>query len=299
MKRLLVPIDFSPNSKKAFRYAVDIASKSGGSIILYHLFRPLKSSEAGVPFDTREHNMHLEEINLKRLQRLKKKVLADTKTEVPVSTVVGRIPVVKKILEFAKQNQIDVIVMGTKGATGLKKITIGSNAGKVMERSAIPVLLIPEKFVRKNPEKILFTTTICKLDNEAFPVLLSLVGLYNSELTIVNLRDPHQLYGYKEKEEFEMYAYTVQRTFDDVNLRFRQLDTFSVEKTMENLHEEIPYDMLIMLRTKKSLLQKIFTASFTKSMAFIAERPLLIIPQEKNLPEKPIRNQIKKQLKTI
>ena len=297
MKRLLVPIDFSPNSKKAFRYAVDIASKSGGTVILYHLFRPLKPSEAGVPFDTREHNMHLEEINLKRLQRLKKKVLADSKTEVSVSTVVGRIPVVKKILEFAEQNQIDLIVMGTKGATGLKKITIGSNAVKVIERSAIPVLLIPERFVWKKPEKILFTTTICKSDNEAFPVLLSLAGLYDAELTIVNLRDPHQLHGYKEREEFEMYAYSVQRTFEDAKIKFRQLDTFSVAKTIENLYEEIPYDMLIMLRTKKSLLQKIFTASFTKSMAFIAERPLLIIPQEKNLPEKPIRKQIKKQLK--
>ena len=293
MKRLLVPIDFSPNSKKAFRYAVDIASKSGGTVILYHLFRPLKASEAGVPFHTREHNMHLEEINLKRLQRLKKKVLADTKTEALVSTVVGRIPVVKNILEFAMQNHIDLIVMGTKGATGLKKITIGSNAVKVMERSAIPVLLIPEKFEGKKLEKILFTTTIHKSDNDAFPILLDLATLYDAEVTVVNLQDPHQLYGNKEKEEFEMYAYSVQRTFDHAKIQFRQLETFSVAKKMQNLHQEIPYDMLIMLRTKKKFLQKIFTESFTKSMAFIAERPLLIIPQEKDLPEKSTRKKSK------
>ena len=121
MKRILVPVDFSPNSKKAFRYAVDIASRSGGTIFLYHLFRPLKASEAGVVFDVDEHNRHLKEIALKRLQRLQKKVLADTNANVPVAAYAGRIPVVKNILDFAGENNIDLIVMGTKGASGLKK----------------------------------------------------------------------------------------------------------------------------------------------------------------------------------
>ena len=294
MKRILVPVDFSPNSKKAFRFAVDMASNSGGSIFLYHLFRPLKASEAGVPFDTREHNLELKAINLKRLQRLKKKVLADSNKNVPVSEIIGRIPVVKNILQFARQNQIELIVMGTKGATGLRKITIGSNASKVMERSATPVLLIPEKFVWKKPEKILFTTTIHKSDNEVFPILLDLATLYDAEITVVNLRDRHQLYGFKEKEEFEMYAYSMQRTFDEAKIKFTQLDTFSVEKTMENLYEKIPFDMLVMSGTKKSFLQKIFTSSFTKSMALIAERPLLIIPQTKEVKEISIRKKVKK-----
>ena len=283
MQRLLVPVDFSPNSKKAFRYAVDIASKSGGTVILYHLFSPLKATAVGPPFNTREHNTQLEIKFLKKLQRLKKKVLADTQIKnVTVSTLVARFPVVKNILRCAEKNQIDLIVMGTKGATGLKKITVGSNASKVIKQSEVPVLLIPEKFTWKKPEKIVFTTTLCKSDNQAFPVLLQLAKLYQAAVKVVNIRDPHQLYGFKEKEEFEMYAHSVQRTFEYDNIKFRQLDTFSVSKTMESLSEEIPYDMLIMLRTKKSFIQKIFLESFTKSMALIAQRPLMIIPVKKN-----------------
>lgn len=281
MKRLLVPVDFSPNSKKAFRYALDIASKSGGTVILYHLFRPLRATDIGPPFHTRDYNKRLEINFLKRLQRLKKKVLTDSQIKnVTVSTLVGRFPVVKNILLCAEQNQIDLIVMGTKGATGLKKITVGSNAAKITKQSGVPVLLIPEKYHWKKPEKILFTTTIYKSDSLAFPVLLNFANLYQTQITVVNLRDPHQLYGFKEKEEFEMYAYSVQRTFDHANIQFRQLDTFSVAKTLENLYEEIPYDILIMLRTKKSFFQKIFTESFTKSMALLAQRPLMIIPEE-------------------
>lgn len=280
MKRILVPVDFSPTSKKAFRYAVDIAARAGGTVILCHFFKPLKSSDSGAPHYAREYNQRIETNNLKRLQRLKKKVLADTSESVTISTLVGRFPVVKNILEFAESNHVDLIVMGTQGATGLKKITVGSIAAKVMEQSEIPVLLVPEKFTWKKPEKIVFTTTISKSDNNVFPILLNLANLYDTKITVVNLRDPHQLYGFKEKEEFEMYAYSVQRTFDHVNIQFRQLETFSVEKTMETLYKEVPYDVLVMERRKLDRLSRFLQRSFTKKMAHITNLPLMIVPEK-------------------
>ncbi|HEY5370110.1 MAG TPA: universal stress protein [Hanamia sp.] len=111
MKRILVPVDFSPTSKKASRYAIDIASKSGGTVILCHFFRPMKSPDTGATDNVREYNQQFELKTLKRLQRLKKKVLADTSEAVAVSTLVGRMPIVKNILRFAKKNHIDLIVM--------------------------------------------------------------------------------------------------------------------------------------------------------------------------------------------
>ena len=285
MKRILVPVDFSPNSKKAVRYAMDIASRSGAAIILYHLFRPLKASEAGVVFNVDEHNRRLQEIVLKRLQRLQKKVLADTNVNVPVSAHVGRIPVVKNILDFADENYIDLVVMGTQGASGLKKITLGSNASKIIQRSKIPVLLIPEKFKWKKPAKILFTTTIHKSDNDAIPILSALSGIYNAEITMVNLRDPHQPETMKDKKEFEKHVSNMQKAFKDTRVELRQIDTFSISKTIQHLYQEIPYDILVMIRRRKSLIQKIFVESFTKNMAFITGNPLLIIPQQNKLAE--------------
>lgn len=281
MKRILVPVDFSSTSKKAFRYAVDIASKSGGTVILCHFFKPLKYAEVGDPYNNiRNENKRIEANTLARLQRLKKKVLADTSETVTVSTLVGRIPVVKNILRFAGQHHIDLIVMGTQGATGLKKIIVGSIAAKVMEQSEIPVLLVPEKFAWRKPETIVFATAISKSDHNVFPVLLNFANLYHTKITIVNLRDPHQLYGNKEKEEFEMYAYGVQRTFHDMNIKFRQLETLSVEKTMETLYEEIHYDVLVMARRKLDRLSRFIQRSFTKKMAHITNLPLMIVPEK-------------------
>lgn len=279
MKRILVPVDFSPTSKKAFRFAADIASKSGGSIILYHLFTPGKKAALGLGGNVNEYNRHIEGNSLKRLQRLKKKVLADT-AEVSVSTIVGRTPLIDNILGFAEHNHIDMIVMGTQGANGLKKVTIGSVAAKIIVRSDISVLLVPEKFELKQIEKIVFTTDIPKADSKALPVVFDFANLYNALVTLVNLLDPYHQYDEKEKKDFEMYAYYVQRNFNDSRIQFRQLKTTTVLKTMENLHEEIPYDMLVMARRKLSAKDRFFQKSFTKEMAYTTTLPLLVVPEE-------------------
>lgn len=260
---------------------MDIASRSGGTVFVYHLFRPLKASEAGIVFDVKQHNRHLKEIALKRLQRLQKKVLADADTNVPVSAYAGRIPVVKNILDFVDENNIDLVVMGTKGASGLKKITIGSNASKIMQRAKIPVLLIPEKFKWEKPARILFTTAIQKSDSDAIPILSALSRLYDAEITMLHLRDPHQPETMKDKKELERHVANMQKAFENTRIELRQIDTFSISKTLQQLHKEIPYDILVMIRRRKSLIQKIFVESFTKNIAFITSHPLLIIPQGK------------------
>ena len=273
---------------------MDIASRSGGTVFLYHLFRPLKASEAGIVFDVDEHNQHLKEIALKRLQRLQKKVLADTNVNVPVAAYAGRIPVVKNILDFADENNIDLLIMGTKGASGLKKIMLGSNASKIIQRAKIPVLLIPEKFKWEKPAKILFTTAIQQSDIDAIPILSALSGLYDAEITMLHLRDPHQPETMKNRKEFERYASTMQKTFKNTRLELRQIDTFSISKTIQHLYEEIPYDILVMIRRRKSLIQKIFVESFTKNMAFITNKPLLIIPEDKKTSLTEIANNTQK-----
>lgn len=279
MKRILVPVDFSPTSKKAFRFAVDIASKSGGAIILYHLYTPGTKATLGLRENIREYNKRTEENSLKRLLRLKKKVLADT-TEVAVSTIVGRTPVITNILGFAEHNHIDMIVMGTQGASGSKKVTVGSVAAKVMAKSGIPVFLIPEKFEWKLPENIVFISSFHNADRKAWPVILAITKLYGALLTLVNISDSEDSLTDTNKNNFEMYAYGLQRELNDIRIQFKQLKTNSIIRTMENIHEEIPYDLLIMVRRKLGFINRFFQGSFTKKMAYISTFPLLVVPEE-------------------
>src|SRR5665647_656620 len=88
MKRILVPTDFSPTAEKAFRFALDLAARARGTIILYHTYIPVESTFVGTEKTRKQYNAQSEANIAKRLQRLKKKVTGDV-VDVAVSTIVG------------------------------------------------------------------------------------------------------------------------------------------------------------------------------------------------------------------
>ena len=288
MKKILVPTDFSPTAEKAFRYALNLALKNNSSVVLYHIYTPVESTFIDTPEKRQMYNIQMEKNELKRLQRLKKKV-AGASCPVPVETIIGRSPITNNILGFAEQNSVDLIVMGTQGANGLKKIIVGSEASRIAEESNVPVLLIPERFEWKEPEKIVFATDYRYSEINAIKVSIELAQLYQADITVVHLFAPNSIAALPDKEMalFETFAEQLQKTFSHFPLRFKPIRTDSVKETMENLHNEIPYDLLVMVRRNRSFLQKLFLKSFTKGMCYVTTYPLLVMPAdykpEKNL----------------
>lgn len=279
MKRILVPIDFSPTSERALRFAVDIASKANGTVILYHVYIPVGSTFIGTEETRKKYNTQTEANLLKRLHRFKKKVI-QTLDESSVAVVIGRSPIIDNILGFAEANQADMIVMGTQGATGLKKKIIGSTAARIIEQSDIPTLLVPEKFEWKEPEHFVFATNYQQADRKALTLTVALAKIYNAAVTVVHLLDPYLQFSAKQQADFSEYAFVLQRTFSDCNLKFKELKTTAIADTMEKLDDEIRHDVLVMVRRKKDYLERLFAESLTKNMAYISTQPLLIVPEE-------------------
>ena len=279
MKRILVPTDFSPTAERALRFALDIASKSKGTVILYHVYTPLESTSIDMETKRKQHNTQTETNLVKRLQRLKKKVMTNG-MDMPVSTVVGHSPIINNILGFAEDNHIDLIIMGTQGASGLKKVIVGSVAARIIEKSDIPVLLVPQKFEWKEPEQIAFATNYNRTDRQALTSVIDFSKYYNAAVTVMHLLNVKNIQqSQKAKTNFDTYAYTVQRRFGEAKLKFQLVETTSVTETMEHLDKKFPYDMLAMVRRKKSFLQRFFLESFTQNMAYVTRKPLLVVPE--------------------
>ena len=282
MKRILVPTDFSPTAEKAFRIALDIALKSKGEIFLYHAYTPVDRTTS-INLDKKgvASNSHKEAGLMKRLERLKKKVMSDG-LHVPVSIVLGNNPVIKNMLNVVSDKNIDLIVMGTQGASGLKKVIIGSVASSVIQKCDIPVLLIPEKCEWKEPGQVVFATNYHKTDRQAITLVIALAKYYNAKVTVTHLLNAKSmLQAEKEQTNFDTYAYTIQREFSNSKLKFQLVKTTAVTETMENLDKKYPYDILAMVRRKKSFFEGFFLESFTQNMAYVTRKPLLIIPEVK------------------
>lgn len=281
MKRILVPTDFSPTAEKAFRFALDLARKAKGTIILYHNYTPVESPFIGTQESLKQHNIQSKADIAKRLQRLKKKVTGNA-ADVVVSTTIGRSPLISNILNFAKHHDIDLIIMGTQGASGLKKTIIGSLAARIVEKSDLPVLLIPEKYELEAPRKFVFATNCQPADQQALTVIKAMLGLYNADLTVLHFLSAYATGSEKVKErtDFDTYALSVQRELNGSKIKFHLLEIPSVTETMETLDKKFPYDLIAMVRRKKTFFEKFYVKSFTKNMAYVTKKPLLVVPEE-------------------
>jgi nucleotide-binding universal stress UspA family protein len=278
MIRILVPTDFSPTAERALRFAAEVASRTKGTIILYHV-----NQKEEIPyFDShekrQEYQRQLETKRLKRLQRLKKKVVSP-QMNVIVSTIVSQPPVIKNMLAFAKQNQIELIVMGTQGASGLKKVVVGSTTSQIIEKSKIPVLVVPEKYEWEDPKEIIFATNYHCTDRAALSFTLSLAKVFSADVTVLHFQNVDA----NEKDNshcFSNYAYFLQRTFNDSHIKFKELKSTNIKDSLERLHDSFPFDLMVMVRRNKRFLEKLFLKSFTKNMACTTKLPLLVVPEE-------------------
>ncbi|HET9055761.1 MAG TPA: universal stress protein [Chitinophagaceae bacterium] len=251
MKRILVSNDFSLTAEKAFRFALNIAAKARGTIILYHVYAPVESVFIETTGKRKMFNTQTETNVIKRLQRLKKKVTDDS-TEVPVSTIVGRTPLIDNILGFALQNHIDLIVMGTQRTNRLKKIIVGSVAARI-EKSDLPVLLVPEKYKIEKMKQFVYASNYQPSDKQVMTLVNAMTKLYDVNVTALHLTNAYMPDTRKEKErnDFGTYAFSLQQEFSQPNLNFHLLGIPSVAETMETLYKTLPYDIMTMIRQKK------------------------------------------------
>ena len=281
MKRILVPTDFSPTAEKALRFAVNIASKSKGTVMLYHVYQSINMSTS-VDLDKTGKQLNAQtEIDLnEKLQRLIKEIVTNN-DHLTVNATVGNGSIINNILKFTEKNNIDLIVMGTQGVNGLKKVVMGSVASGIGQKSEIPILLIPEKFEWKDPQQIVFATDYQRSDRQSLALVIDFAKYYNAEVTVVHLLiAKNKQQAQQGQITLDSYADTAKRRFRKSNLKFQLIESTNVIDTMEHLDTILPYDMLAMVRRNKSFLERFFLRSFTQNMAYLTRQPLLLIPEQ-------------------
>lgn len=142
-KKILCPIDFSEFTDETLLYALDIAKKYDAELHLIHVipnlnyFTPYESFFTPENLIVVEKNMEAE-VN-KDFEDIMKKI------DVPVKKVVKNGAAFVEIIDYAKSESIDLIIIGTHGRTGLEHILIGSVAERVIRKSPCPVLTVRPK----------------------------------------------------------------------------------------------------------------------------------------------------------
>jgi nucleotide-binding universal stress UspA family protein len=145
-KKVLFCTDFSENADYAFNFAYGIAKRDEGLLYILHVI-PGNPQEFFVeklmPGDLVEkiHKVIEKDVNTK----YKKRYVEKAKDAVTCKAVTRSGREDEEIINFAKEEKVDLIVMGTHGRTGIENVFFGSVAEKVLRRSPFPVLIIPSK----------------------------------------------------------------------------------------------------------------------------------------------------------
>jgi nucleotide-binding universal stress UspA family protein len=140
-KRILFPTDFSEGALHALPYAVDMAKNCDAKFYMLHVIYDVATASGiyvpHVSFD--ELYKDLEKSAQKELEKFGYKELRDLKD---VEYTVLRGTPYDKILQFAQEKNIDLIVIGTHGRKGLDRFLFGSTAEKVVRYAPCPVLTV-------------------------------------------------------------------------------------------------------------------------------------------------------------
>lgn len=147
IRRILFPTDFSEHAEYAWPYALEFAQEFGAEVHLLHVVaHPPRVSEAyAMHFDAEKFTEALTHEASATLERLEK----TAKDRNVVSQTAVRIGVdFHEIIDYARTNRIDLIVMATHGRTGLAHALVGSVAEKVVRKAPCPVLTIKHPAMR-------------------------------------------------------------------------------------------------------------------------------------------------------
>ena len=161
MKKILLPTDFSDNSWNAIKYALQLFKDQECNFVLLNTYTPiiyqfeyLQSSAAQFgPVDT------LKESSQKGLDELQENILSEFNNPKHVFTKISSFnSLTTEIDDLYTNNIMDIIVMGTKGASGVTGVLFGSNTIHVIKNAKCPVMAIPSDFSFETPHEILFPT---------------------------------------------------------------------------------------------------------------------------------------------
>ena len=280
MQTIFVPLDFSENSLLALRHAIELAKESDSKIVIFHSYQ--SPQMGGGSFTGRKK---LTELGKQQAEDNMYNVVMQTKEEHPdldfEHLVVDGDPL-QRVRYYSESYNSDLIVMGTKGVSGLADVFLGSVAAKVISDSPCPVVIVPEGSSEGTYDRIVYGVSILPEDEEVLDYLQGLAASFKASLEAVHVeKDAETSAKFEEFKANYDKKISKKKLSENQFVKFQTLPLAQSNKVEDTLIEYIstnPLTLFVMLRrNRRNFWERLFGTSVTKQMAFHANSPLLIM----------------------
>ena len=268
IKKILVPTDFSSPANNALRYATVLAERYGAQVNIFHAFTVTLLSARGNPVLTdpklARANKQIAEAELKKLKRM-----ASTRNRVKFNTTAAPINWPMDLADVIHNQQVDLIVIGTTGASGLKKFFMGSNAARVIQNSRIPVLAVPEEAEFCEHPKIGFAYDGLALKEfRKLSIIRSFKNTLNASIQVFQIVRNKQPSSSHLSELINFLSGAQGDYIYEGQIKSAILKCIKVNH----------FDMLVMIPRRHGFFRTLVSASMTKRVVYKIPIPLLAIP---------------------
>jgi len=274
MKKILLPTDFSDNARNAVEYAISMFGYENVQYILLNSFaEPHTTADIMVSISDLMQKESKRELR-NEMEYLNNKFPRELLNIEEISEYGQLAYVINRMVEAEK---IDYVVMGTKGASGLKKVFAGSNTADVVKKVKCPVLAIPEKAKYEPPVRIAFAADYEALaDQYLLSPLKELVEQYQSELMVVNIQPEGELVDAEQAAGGVRLHHTLQA----IPHTFLHVEHKNIAEGISHFIIEHKVDMLVMVGHQHGVFERIFRSSVTRQMSMLTKVPLMVLHEK-------------------
>ncbi len=270
---VLLPVDFSENSRRAIDFAVAALASSETYFYMLNVYS-MPHGTSNTMFVSLKDEMK------KDAEQDMAKELAYVKDKYPRMNFSG-LAVYGDFIDdcnsFIKRENISVVVMGTKGASGMQEVLIGSNASEAVQNLTAPVLTVPMQCELSSPNKAVLAVDYLDMQNDTIHQLNELMQQIGvQELFVVHVKDP--------EDETEVNKNEIEAQLSDalkgVDFSFHTVENENVEDGIKQFREEVDGEMVIVINRMKGLWGRLFKTAHSKKLAMHTNISLLVLHEQ-------------------
>lgn len=213
-----------------------------------------------------------EEEGDKLIKEIKAKIKGDYKIEFKA---VKAHTVADYIKRYTEKNKVNIVAMGSRGASAMKKARLGGTTVSVIDETTAPVLAIPEFAKYKNMEHIVYASDLKETQKELDIILefAKIYGSYVHMIHVVNAIDKKV-----EASKLTIEAMIKKANYD--KLDFKLIIDDNVPNAIDKFIKDTKADLLTTFTHKLSLEEKLFAKSVTRTLAYLGTIPLLAVKRK-------------------
>jgi nucleotide-binding universal stress UspA family protein len=270
MKKILVPTDFSKEAENALKVAAQIARKHDSEIYLLHMLElPLQEVDALSSHSALPEAMFFMKLAHKKFENL---IASDYLEGLTIHETVKPDSAFSGIIEKCHEHKVDLIVMGSHGASGLKEMFIGSNAEKVVRSSDIPVLVIKNEHKDFQVKDFVFASDFKKDNKETYKQAITFANDFDAKIHLLMVNTANNFTTTSKAKE-RILNFIKDSPFENYTINIYNDE--SVESGILNFSKELNADLIGISTHGRQGIAHFFNGSISEDLVNHAKRPVI------------------------